>query len=219
MRSDDGLRFKALMATLYNAYSRKPSDKTNTEFWQRLRGASIEKVEEAVNTWIDTKRSFPRVSDLRDLCGLNPSPNGPSAPRQGSPYARQPPDIVAFCVERGFVDPHEYHDRYNGWQRPEVCRCPACRRANCTEGPALEPRMVELLDGRRVEMGFELHGDDLNEYLAARDAYRLSMRIWSEKSNVITFANGSTVTFGKLTPDQERYVATSETFEVYAEDE
>ena len=132
MRTEDGLRYKALMATLYNAYARKPSDKTNSEFWQRLKGASIEKVEAAVNTWVDTKRMFPRVSDLRDLCGLNPVEGGPAA-RQSNPYARQPPDVVAFAIERGYQDPHEYHERHGGWQRPDVCRCPACRKARSEE--------------------------------------------------------------------------------------
>lgn len=191
------------MATLYNNYSRKNSDKTNSEFWARLRGASIEKVEEAVHAWVNTKRSFPRVSDLRDLCGLNPSPDR-AAPRQGSPYARQPADVVAFAVERGYLDPHEYHARHGGYQRPDVCRCAACRRAGCTEGPILEPRMLELLDGRRVEMGFELHGDDLNECIAARDAYYLSMKLWGQKS-----AN-KIPTLGDLSPDQKHYVAPDE---------
>lgn len=173
MTNADFERFKAGMASLYLARGRKASDPTTLLFWKRLKAAPIEAFEEAVDKWIDHNNRFPTPKDLRELCGLNPS-KGPAIVTD-SPYKALTAAERAFGEERGYIDPDQWWAAYGSWQRPTECRCAACRKAGCPSPPILVPEKVTLLDGRQVEMGRELHGDELIAHIAKRNEFEMLM--------------------------------------------
>ena len=82
MQIQDEKRFKAVIATLAEAFDRKLSEQLPEIYWQALEDLTIEDLEAASARAIRELKFFPRPADLRDFSGkLRPTDPYADLPR------------------------------------------------------------------------------------------------------------------------------------------
>jgi hypothetical protein len=139
MTEADRKEFGALLVRLDTVYEKKPSKIKGDEYWSALADIPIALLQGAVSQHIREARSYPRVSDLRQLCDAQVQKSAPlllAAPQRD-------PDAPAVhncnhCADTGWQlasgkGIEEWEDPISG-KAPTVKPCP-CR----TNNPSLQP--------------------------------------------------------------------------------
>lgn len=69
MVNSDADNFKAMMNALYMLYGKRaPDNEALRAWWMKLSKIELNLISDAMDTWSDTKTTFPTVADILPLC-------------------------------------------------------------------------------------------------------------------------------------------------------
>ena len=101
MRQIDDPKFRAILASLGEVYSKQISPQLASLFWEALKDLPIEAVDQGARSWIKHGKNFPRPANLRDMVTQlsQAAPKALVDQRQ----AEEPQDHLLFFANRLFL--------------------------------------------------------------------------------------------------------------------